>query len=188
MNVRRVAAVFTALVLCAVLVFSCSKKEEQKTDDALREGVHSQKHLEGEVSYGIYFDEEGTKRTITLGKDEKELKIYIIVHFPDYIELAAVEFRLVLPEGLEVESDKFSPNRTMLLGTFEDGVSERLKCTIGPKHLLHVLTLNVTRSLKDAEIALLPSKESDFLGIALCEEGFPMVRASSFKAVVNPSE
>jgi hypothetical protein len=42
--------------------------------------------------------------------------------------------------------------------------------------------------LKDAEISLLPAVDGQFMGVALCDPGHPLVAAGSYKAVINPTE
>ncbi len=174
------------LSLCFLLALSCAKKEEEGEQPAeeKEEGVIS--YISEEVNFGIFFDEEGTKRSITLGKDEREVKIYIIVSYPEEMQITAVEYRLELPEGITIENDKYYPKRTMTLGTFDHGLSEAFPCAAGPKLLLHTLTLNVTKDVKNASIKLLASKNSDFIGVSECKEGYPKVRAASYSAVVNP--
>jgi len=48
------------------------------------------------------------------------------------------------------------------------------------------LTFKVTGELKDATFSILPAVDGNFLGITDCSERFDLIRASSYKAVVNP--
>lgn len=176
------------LSLCLLLALSCAKKEEEgeKPAEEKEEGVIS--YISEEIDFAIFFDEEGTKRSITLGEDETEFKMYIIVSYPEEMQIAAVEYRLELPEGITIDNDKFYPRRTMTLGTFDEGLSEAFPCVAGPKLILHTLTMNVTKDVKNASVKLLASKASDFIGVSECREGYPKMRAASYSAVVNPEE
>ena len=180
-NMIRIAM---ALLLCSLCVISCSKKEGEEGGARQEQGISE--GISDEINFGIYFDQEGEKRTLTLEEGQEEFKAYIIVNFPEWMEIAAVEWRLVLPEGIEIVNDQFYPERFMLLGTFEAGISERFVCVQGPSLTIHTLTLEATKKLKNAELAIMAGKESTFLGIAKCQEGFPVVRAASYKAVLNP--
>ncbi len=94
-----------------------------------------------------------------------------------------------MPEGVVIENDKYRNGRVLSMGTFERGISENfVPCIPGPKILLHTFTFRVTAPLDNAVFTVLHSVDSDFLAVAECEEGFPIIRASAFKAVVNPSD
>lgn len=185
------------LVMAVAIVFSCSDKQEKESKKEEKElqkedltigSVKDAKFVSDKVSFGVYFDVEGTQNTINLPPDADEVKMYIIVKCPEDMEITAVDWRLELPEGLELESDKYHPGRNMMMGTLDHGISERFPCDKGPKVLLHEMTMNVTGKLENAEIMILPSKKSEFLGVAECKEGFPVVRATSYKGVINPVE
>jgi len=186
---QRAAFVLIALV-GLFLVFSCSKKEKKAegapADTAKVDSTLS--YVSEEVSFGVFFDEQGTKRTMKLGARDKQAKVYLFVNFPETMQISAAEYRLVLPKGVTLENDKYYDKRVALLGTFEDGLSETFSCVSGPSVLLHTLTLNVPPGLKDAEIAFLPHGKSQFIGIAMCDEGQTMVTGTSYKAVINPTE
>jgi hypothetical protein len=189
MSVRHRLPVLVLAVLALVLLVSCAKKEK-KTEGAPVDTTATDStlsYVSEEVSFGVFFDQDGTKRTITLGPRDKQVTIHIIVNFPETMQIAASEFRLVLPKGVTLETDKFYPNRTALLGTFEHGISEAFPCVAGPKLELHALVLNVPPGLKDAEIALMPDEDSQFMGVAICDEMKSTVTGVSYKAVINPS-
>jgi hypothetical protein len=76
----------------------------------------------------------------------------------------------------------------MLLGQFEHGISESFKCADGPRLVLHTLTLKVDPGVKDAVLAVLPSEQTEFIGVAECREGNPLIRAAAYSAVINPTE
>jgi hypothetical protein len=183
------------LILAMAIAVSCSQKEEKESqkegeelskEDLAIGSVKDAKFVSDKVSFGVYFDEEGKQNTMTLPDDANEVKVYIIIKYPEDMEITAVDWRLELPEGLEVESDKCHPGRNIMMGTFSYGMSERFPCEKGPKLLLHMLTMSVTGKLENAEVLVLPSKKSEFLGVAECKEGFPVIRATSYKGVINP--
>lgn len=181
------------VLLLSLALFSCSKEEsgeETKKDDTAEEtGEETISYISDEVSFSLYFDEEGTKRTMKLEKGQTEFDGYIILLCPEYISVAAVEFRIVLPEGVEIVSDQPRSDRVMMLGKVDHGISERFSpCVQGPKVQLHRLTFRASAGLENAEFSILPSEHGPFLGIAKCEEGYPQVNASAYKAVVNPAE
>jgi len=190
MHMHYRAGFVTIAIVSLVLLFSCSKKEKKEAgapaDSTKKDTTLS--YVSQEVSFGVFFDEQGTKRTVKLGPQEKQVMIYIVVNFPESMQISAVEYRLVLPKGATVENDKFYTERVALLGTFERGISESFPCVAGPKVLLHSLMLNVPAGLKDAEIALMPDTEGNFIGIAMCDEEHTMVAGTSYKAVINPTQ
>jgi hypothetical protein len=181
---RTVLIAFMSLLL----LFSCSKKET-KTEGAPADSTKKATTLSGvsqDVSFSVFFDEQCTQRTMKLGPQEKEVVIYIVVNFPETMQIAAVEYRLALPKGLAIENDKFYAERAALLGKFDAGIGETFPCVPGPRIILHALTLNVTEELKNAEIALLPAIQANFIGVAMCDKGNPKVPAGSYKAIINP--
>jgi hypothetical protein len=188
MIVRKALVLLAVFILGSTLVVSCSKEGEKADEEIASKEEETISYIAEDVSFGLYFDEECTKRTLKLGKNEREFKVRMMVHLPDDMEISAVEYRLVLPAGVEIESDKIHVTRNMLIGYYDHGISENFHCEKGPGILLHTWTLETERELKNAEITVLASKKSNFLGVARCEEGHPMVRATSYKAVINPVE
>ncbi len=191
MNVRRLLVCVVLVVLCAVLLVSCSEGEKEETaqeEQPQEEAKETISYLSEDVSFGVFFDEKGTQRTLTLDRNQQEFDVFIIISFPADIEIGAVEWRLELPEGVSVINDKYILDRTISMGLMENGLSERFPCVGGPMCLLHTLTLHTDRELKNAEVAVLPSKDGEFLGVAECIEGYPRIRATSFRGVVNPEK
>ena len=185
----RYKVAFLLLLFCSLLAVSCSK-EEKKAEEKEPESEESTiSYISEEITFGIFFDKEGVERTITLEKGQKEFTGYLFVHFPEDMEIASVEWRLELPPGVEVVNDRYHKRKLMSLGFMDHGISETFNpCFEGPKVLIHELTFSTEVELKNATIAILPSKKSEFLGVAECSEGYPKVRAASYKAVVNPDE
>lgn len=186
--VSRKTVILAAVLLCAGLVLSCSKEKKEEAKPETEEGVQTLSYVNEDVNFGIYFDEDATERTITLAEGQEEVKAYLVIKFPEEVEISAAEFRLRMPEGVTVESDKFHPGRAMMLGTFEHGISESFRCVRGPRLVLHVLTLKVDAGVENAELALLPGEQSEFIGVAECKEGHPLIRGAAFKAVINPAD
>lgn len=172
-----------------IAVGSCAKKGEEKRTEAAGSATDDSTlaYVSEEFSFGAFFDAEGTKRTINV-KGAKETKLYIIVSYPAAIQIAAAEWRLVLPEGVEIRSDKSYERRVALLGTFEHGLSETFPCVAGPKLVLHELVLGVPAGLKNGEIAIMPSHDGKILGVATCDDTYPIVQASAYKAIINPAD
>ena len=189
MESRRSCLPILVVFLIALLAVSCAKKEK-KGQAAPADTTKGKElsYVSQEVNFGAYFDESGTKRTIKLEKGQKALTIHVIVNFPEGMGISAAEYRLVLPQGLELDTDRAYEKIVAHLGTYRDGISESFACTQGPKLLLHTFTLKVTGELENAEIAIMPDPQNNFLGVALCREGQDMIAASSYKAVVNPAE
>ncbi len=186
---QRMSLMFVALLLLP-LVFSCGKsgkKAENAPADTTRADT-TLSYVSEEVSFGVFFDAEGAKRTVKLGSRDRQTTIYIIVKFPDTMPIAAVEYRLALPPGVKIENDVYYNQRVALLGTLDEGISETFPCVPGPMLVLHELTLSVPSGLKNGEIALFAHTRSEFIGIAECDEGQTMVPATSYKAVINPTE
>jgi hypothetical protein len=191
MSLRRSSVLLVILMLTAAAFVSCggdSEKNTEKTAEATVESAGDDiEYVSEDISFGVFFDSEGTKRTIDLKRGQKQLQAFIIVQVPDFLEIAAAQWQLSLPEGLEIDVDRYNKDRVMSLGQMPFGISESFKpCLPGPIAVIHELTLNITGELKNATISILPSKDGNFLGIANCTEGFPQERASSYKAVVNP--
>ncbi len=187
---RRMSLVFVALLFLPI-VFSCAKSDK-KSEKAAADTAGADttlSYVSEEVSFGVFFDAEGVKRTVKLGSRDRQVTIYVIVGLPETMPISATEFRLALPPGVRVESDTYYKQRTALLGTLEGGISEAFSpCFQGSKLVLHALTLSVPPDLKDAEIALLAHEGSEFIGIARCDDAKTMVPATSYKAVINPTE
>ncbi len=191
MNVRRLSVRVAVMALCLLLLVSCSEGEKEETAEGEQPQEKAQQtisYLDEDVSFGVYFDEKGTLRTLSLDGKQQEFDVYIIISFPADIEIAAAEWRLELPEGVSLINDKYILRRTIAMGLMDHGLSERFPCVSGPACILHTLTLHTDRELKNAEIAVLPSEEGEFLGVAECIEGYPRIRATSYRGVVNPEK
>jgi hypothetical protein len=184
----KTATVIVVCILSLLFALSCEKKAEKEEAPASQAEEAAIPFTSDEVSFGIYFDEEFTRRTVDLAKGQTEVDVYIVVHFPAEMGIAAVEYRIDLPDGVKILTDSFYEKRTLTMGSFENGFSEGFECVYGPNLQLHKLTMSVESDLKDATIALLPSKRTDMLAVAMCDETFTEVRASSYKAVINPTE
>ena len=200
---RRTFSALLIFLSFVLLQASCSKKgSNEKTAakenaaaragsaeaTAAKQDTSKLKYVSDEVSISVTFDPEGTKRTVKLAKDQDKVDAYVIINFPDIMQISAVEFKLVLPDGVEIDNDKYYKERTIALGTFYNGLSEAFPCVAGPKLILHKLTLKVTKKLKNAEISLLPTNDGHFIGVAECGGDHKMVTASAYKAVINPEE
>lgn len=197
MKPHKLLFVTVALFATAFFIFSCSDKDNSSAElDSKSDGKQESNIKKGEeeeilsytseeVSFGIYFDEEAKKRTITLEDDQEEFKGYLIVKYPEEKSINAVQWRLSLPEGIELVSDDYYKERNISLGRIKEGISEAFPCVSGPSLLLHTFTFRVNNSLKNAVISILPDKKGDFIGVAECD-GNIEIRAASYKAVVNP--
>jgi len=191
---KRIAFSIPVLGMCAVLALtaSCAKKREeepaagQQRDSESRETIS---YLDEEVVFGLYFDEEGTQRTMRLDRGRKEFDLFLIVDCPEHVPFISVEWRLEQPDGVELINDRYRWDRIISLGTIDRGLSENYRdCLHGPRILLHTLTFRVTGELSDAAFAVMPGLKSGFLGIAECREGHQEVRGISYQAIVNPTD
>ena len=190
MKVRTWSLLALTIALAALLALSCAKKapKQEAAPPADTTKARPISYVSEEVNFGMYFDEAGTKRTLKLDKGQKTLTAYLILNFPAGMKISAVEYRISLPKGLEIDTDKAFKDIVAHLGRFEDGISETFPCESGPRIILHTFTMKVTGPLSNAEIMILPDPQAKFLGVAMCEENMPTMPASSFKAIVNPTE
>jgi hypothetical protein len=184
---RKISTVLI-LVLLPLLAFSCAGEKEKEAEKPAETKEETIAFVDEEVSYALFFDEEGTKRTIKLNRGQDEFEGYLFLMCPEYKEIASTQFRLMMPEGVVIVNDKYRMDRVMSMGTFQRGISERyVPCVPGPKLLLHTFTFKVIAPLDNAVFSILPSLDAQFLAVTECQEGYPMIRASAYKAVVNPS-
>ena len=190
MKTARYMLVLAVILSLSVLSASCSKKEEQQPGTQQETGGQETiSYIDEDVSFGFYFDEAGTQRTLKLAPGQSEFDIYLILTCPEYMEVAAVEWRMMVPEGVEMVNDRYRPDRVMAMGPMHRGHSERFTpCVTGPRILIHTFTFAVKTDLKNAVFAVMPSLDSDNLGIAECKEGYPIIRGTAYKAVVNPTD
>ncbi|MCD6379097.1 hypothetical protein J7M07_01455 [bacterium] len=198
MKLQRIVLFIFLVFFAGVFISSCSNGDKGSTKLASKPNSGQKGKLttgeekilsysSEEVSLGIFFDKEGVSRSLTLKNDQKEFKGYIVIKFPEEMGISAVQWRLQLPEGIKIISDDYYRERNLTLGRIRDGLSEAFPCVYGPSLLIHTLTFMAEDELKNAVISIMPDKRGDFLGIAKCE-GDVQVRASSFKAVVNPED
>jgi len=189
MKSGRFKLVILGLTAVFALVASCSGGGGEGEEQAGEEDTKSNlAYVSEEYSFGVFFDKEGTTRTIELGPDQKEFKAYIITMFPEEIPIKAVQWKLELPDGVEITGDDYYSGRNLTLGNMLKGFSEGFPCVKGPSLLLHTLTLKVTEPLEDAVISIVPAHRDNFLGVVTCEDGNPMIRAASYVGVVNPAD
>ena len=176
------------LVLALCLSVSCGEKSEQEQPPAATGEESVLGYTSEEFSFGVFFDAEATQRTITLEKGQTEIDLYIMVHFPEGLGITATEFRLDLPDGVEIMSDDFYAKRTLSLGGFDYGLSEAFPCVYGPMMQLHRLTLHVDEGIRNGVVSLLPVEKTGQISVAICDEQYTTIRASSYKGVINPTE
>jgi hypothetical protein len=187
-GMRRISTLII-MILLPLLAVSCGGNNEAEAEKPAAAKDETIEYVDEEVSYGLFFDAEGTKRTVELKKGQEEFLGYLFLICPDYKEIASTQFRLEMPEGIFIDNDKYRQDRVMSMGTFDRGISERfMPCVPGPKILIHTFTFKVTGPLDNAVFTILPSLDNEYLAAAECEEGYPIIRASAFKAVVNPSD
>ncbi len=187
-GMRRISTLII-LILLPLLAVSCGGNNEAEAEKPAAAKDETIEYVDEEVSYGLFFDAEGTKRTVELKRGQEEFLGYLFLICPDYKEIASTQFRLEMPEGILIDNDKYRQDRVMSMGTFDRGISERfMPCVPGPKILIHTFTFKVTGLLDNAVFTILPSLDNEYLAAAECEEGYPIIRASAFKAVVNPSD
>ncbi len=187
-GMRRISTLII-LILLPLLAVSCGGNNEAEAEKPAAAKDETIEYVDEEVSYGLFFDAEGTKRTVELKKGQEEFLGYLFLICPDYKEIASTQFRLEMPEGVLIENDKYRQDRVMSMGTFDRGISERfVPCVPGPKILIHTFTFKVTGPLDNAVFTILPSLDNEYLAVAECEEGYPLIRASAFRVVVNPSD
>ena len=183
---KTVSAVLV-MILFILPFSSCGEKAEQEqTPEPGAEKTLS--YIDEETSFGVFFDEKGTKRQITLEEGQKEILTYIILRYPEEVSISAVEYRIELPEGVQIWSDRCYEKRTLTMGNFERGMTEGFGCVYGPELLLHTLTLRIDGDLENATISILPSLITGFIGAVTCDDAPAKVRAISFKAVINPTD
>ncbi len=175
------------LLICVTMFFSCAEKKEKQVEEKPEAEKTTLSYISDEISFGLFFDKEGTKRTITLEKGQKTFEGFVYVQVPDNMEIVAVQWRLEMPAGVKIDVDRFHEDRIMTLGQIRHGISERFKpCLNGPKILIHSLTFVTFEKLENAVFSILPAEDADYLAIATCQDGYPEERASSYRAVVNP--
>ena len=113
----------------------------------------------------------------TLEEGQKEILTYIILRYPEEVSISAVEYRIELPEGVQIWSDRCYEKRTLTMGNFERGMTEGFGCVYGPELLLHTLTLRIDGDLENATISILPSLITGFIGAVTCDDAPAKVRA-----------
>ncbi len=189
MKSGRFMLVILGLVAICALSASCSGGGGEGEEKASGEETKSNlTYVSEEYSFGVFFDREGNTRTLELGPDKKEFKAYIMIKFPEETPIKAVQWKLELPEGVEITNDDYYSGRNLTLGNMFKGFSEGFPCVKGPSLLLHTLTLKTAKPLEDAVISIVPAHRDDFLGVVTCEEGNPMIRSASYVGVVNPTD
>ncbi len=69
------------LVLLPVLALSCAgeKEAEKETEKPAATKDETIEYVDEEVSYGLFFDEEGTKRTLKLKRGQEEFIGYFFL-------------------------------------------------------------------------------------------------------------
>jgi len=191
----RSGKILTILLSVAFLTVSCSGDKEGGAEG---ENSDSGKPSEEEVlsyssemiNFGVYFDREGEERTITLEDDQQEFIAYVFLKFPEGMKVCNGQWKIILPEGVEVQKHYSNQEVNLSLGNiFKMGLAEQYIDPLeGGKALIHTLELKATGKLSDARITIVPGEPQKFLGITTCEEDFPKKRASSFVGVINPKE
>lgn len=187
--------ILTIIFSIVFLTLSCSGDreggedvEKQETGKTAEEEVLSSSSEM--INFGVYFDKEGKERTITLDRGQEELIAYVILKFPEGMEVCAGQWKLELPEGVEVTKDYATRKVNISLGNiFDHGIAERYSDSLtGGMAVIHTVEMKVTGELRDARIRVMPGGPDKFLGITTCEENYPKKKASSFVGVINPTD
>jgi len=118
-----------------------------------------------EVVLGAYFNLAGTDTVMSLEADT--LSVYLVMWNAGLRgegEVAALEYRVELPEGLKLIKDELPDYSHLCIGTVEKGFSQTMDKQPGDGLLVNTLRLYRTGTVsKDARVRILPHPETDLL-------------------------
>jgi len=85
-------------------------------------------------------------------------------------QMAAVAFRLDVPEGLIVVGEELLVESLLGLGNSHDGLNLAFRCVDNPRVRVLRFRMAATRVLPAASIRLLPDTRTGFLGVIACKD------------------
>lgn len=178
------------------LVGSCGGKEKGEESDATQtagrdepievipEGDFTEfdKLVDGYIR--PYFDGEGTQPDKTV-KAGESFDLYVVGEFSPEFTMCAAEYRLVLPEGVNVLSSVNCDSTMITMGRYDDDFSITFHCTAGPKMWLVKYICATDPSCQGGEIRVEKGAKMGFLGFSLCDGQFTLVNARPGKATLR---
>jgi len=144
-----------------------------------------------EVVLGAYFDAAGSDTILTLQADT--LSVYLVMWnggLRGEGDVAALEYKIELPEGLRLIKDELPDYSHLCLGTVEKGFSQTLDKRPGDGLLVE--TLRIYRDgpvANDARIRVLPNPETHMLQWVAMPKGPKSVQKYLMRgqdAILNP--
>jgi len=119
------------------------------------------------ISVTPYFDKEGTVTTLAVGTGD-EFEIFVFVEYPEPWEMAGVEFRVEVPDGIEVESQGIFTDRAIVFGSWDTDISMGFGCKPADRFWTVKLKCVVEDTFKGGIVALEEGIQGPFLGLVTC--------------------
>jgi hypothetical protein len=134
----------------------------------------------------VYFDTAFTDTTTTVERGGL-VRVYIVGEWDQAEQMSAAEFRLEVPEALEVVGENTPSYVVLTQGKLRTGVKQAFeKCLQGPQVLLNTVTFMAGEDVRSALIRTHPAASSGYLGFATCDATHSLLPAAPGGGVLNP--
>ncbi len=131
-----------------------------------------------------YLDEKASSTEKAVGVGE-EFSIYVFGEYDKMYEMSAAEFKLDVPEGIEVLGEVKSDSTIMTMGKYDKDFMMAIKCTPGPKIMLMKYLCRVGSGFQGGVIETHKGETQKFIGFTLCDETRTLVAAETGRAVLK---
>jgi hypothetical protein len=188
---------FLILLVILAVGFGCGQKKEEaastgeRTTAAKEESKEARpaipdqpKALMEKPTLKPFFDKMATITEKTVSPGES-FDLYIIIGCGENDRITAAEFRLAIPEGIEIGRVFDTDSLTMKSGKPEEDLMVAFKCSHGPKFILTRYVCLVGDAFTGGTIATAAGEKSNFIGVVDCGPDPEKIPAEKGTAVLK---
>jgi hypothetical protein len=128
-----------------------------------------------------YFDDKATQTEKTV-KAGDLFDLYVFAEYDEAYPMCAAEYKLTIPEGVNVLSQTQCDSLMLSRGTYDNDFMIVFRCTAGPKMWLAKYVCKVEVECRGGTFETHKGADLDYLGFTMCDHHRTMVKAKPGKA------
>jgi hypothetical protein len=194
---------FVVLCLALFVVFSCSKKEEEKAaevagdvrgESAIVPRGEPKSMIPGEELSEMerlanaylrpYFDDAATQTEKAVAPGDR-FEMYVFAEYDRNYLMSAAEYKVTLPEGVKILSSTNCDSTILQFGNPEGDFMIAFHCAYGPKMWLVKYECSADESFAGGVIKTEEGMAMHYLGLTMCDVSKTLIRAKPGEAVLR---
>jgi len=193
---KRLLILAIALGLLTVslsLVASCGGKSEQAAQEPAKapqkkepvqqipdEGLNQfEKMASGFIRPAFDQAAEQTEKTVKSGDT---FDIYVVAEYNPQVPMSTANYRLALPEGVNVVASANCDSTILTVGKYDDDFVIAFRCSTGPKMWLVRYICQAGPAFRGGTVETQKGGDNQYLGFTMCDEQKSLVRAQGGRA------